>query len=351
MNGTSKPVGLLHKLVYAAPTSGTIRMGRIRETEKGNLPVKDDEFRLTTKVKAPGTGDWEPHQLDDLLRKKHGEDVCGSDGKAVRKLRRIPVTIVYDRPELTVSEQLAAFSSQGVPLCVGDGETAMRRDLASGETSKDVCSPRTCRFGQANRCDAIMRLLVRVEGQAETEPPMILRTGSFNAVTDNRATLEYWSRMFGCRLAGLPFDLVLEAKQTAMSRHSRFYFARLVPAFKTAAEGATLLNEARKAEEEFGINRAAAEDALLALRGHGSFEEDTDDGAAQFDDLIAGRFTVEVDGEQHRVSIGLPTAGIQQPPKQAAADAVMELASRLSSARPAAVEPPAAQADIQPAEG
>lgn len=337
MSEANKPVGLLNNLVYATPTSGTIRLGYTRKTDNGVLPVKDDQFRITTKVKDRATGNWVPHPLDAALREKHGEAAEGSNEGADRKLRRIPVTIVYDRPELTVSEQFAAFNNQGVPLCVGNGETASRRDLDTGGTTQESCTPRSCEFGKRERCDAFMRMLVRVEGQEETAPPMILRTGSVNAVTDNRTTLEYWARMFRGRLAGLPFTLVLETKQSAMSRQSRFFFARLEPAFKTAVAGAKILADARQDEDAAGIDRAAAEEALLLLRNHGSYAEDTDDGAAQFDDLIAGRFTQEVDGEQHQVTIGLPSGGVQQSPRESAAAAMMELNARLGGARKAPV--------------
>jgi hypothetical protein len=340
---SSGAIGLIKSLAYSVPTDGVIRTGYTTTNANGQrLPVKDDEFRLTLKFKDRSTGDWVPHPLDAKLRETHGEPVDVPNGPVVRKLRRIPVKIAFDRPELNMAEQYAAFTNQGVPLCVGDGCKAKRRQ-PDGSVTEEVCvGARFCKYGEANRCDAFLRLLVRVEGQDDTAPPMILRTGSINAVTDNRTTLEYWHAMFGGRLAGLPFTFVLDAKQSALSRHSVFYYGRLEPRFKTAIEGAQLLKSLRKEEAELGIDRTAAEDALIALRKNGAFAENGEDGE-QFEDLLVGRFTTEVGDEKREIRIPGAAVGLQVPPAQAAATAVMQLHSLYATARPAATP-------LQPAE-
>lgn len=341
----SGAIGLIKGLAYSVPTDGVIRTGYTTTNSRGQrLPVKDDEFRLTLKFKDRNTSDWVPHPLDAALREKHGDPVNGS---AERKLRRIPVRIAFDRPELNMAEQYAAFTNEGMPLCVGDGCKAKRRQ-PDGSVTDEVCvGARFCKYGEANRCDAFLRLLVRVEGQDDTAPPMILRTGSINAVTDNRTTLEYWHAMFGGQLAGLPFTFVLDAKQSALSRHSVFYYGRLEPRFKTAIEGAQLLKTLRKEEADLGIDRAAAENALLALRKNGTFAENGEDGE-QFEDLLVGRFTTEVGEEKREIRIPGAAVGLQVPPAQAAATAVMQLHSLYASARPAATAPQQTEAADTP---
>lgn len=330
----NKAVGLIHGLSYAYPTSGVIRLGYTRTSTKGaRLPVKDDEMRLTTKVKDD-KGEWMRHPLDAKLRELHGEEQKDGNTRSAKKLRQIPVTVVFDRPELNMVEQYAAFSQEGVPLCVGNGQNAKRRQRDGSITEETCVGANHCQYGKDNRCDAFLRLLVRVEGQSETEPPLILRTGSVNAVTDNRAVLEHWHAMFGGRLAGLPFRFVLDAKQTALSRQSVFYFGRLEPAFGSIAEGARLLRDQRKDDAELGIDRAAAENALLALRRNGAFAEDSADDGEQFDDLLAGRFISEIDGEQRNIQVtgSRGSMGIETPPAQAASHAVLALSQMLSSA-------------------
>lgn len=333
MNTADNTRGLIKGLSYAFPTSGAIRLGKVvTRTKQGKtirLPCKDDEFTLTTKIKD-GNGDWQRHPLDGQLRETHGEVVTEAGAEsAARKLRKIPVTIVFDRPELNMGEQFAAFSSTGSPLCVGDGQSARRRQ-EDGSVATETCpGARHCKFGEVHRCDAFLRLLVRVQGQAETAPPFILRTGSVNAVTDNRATLEHWATMYGGRLAGLPFNFVLDAKQTALSHQSVFYFGRLEPAFASVAEGARILRDQRKDDADLGIDRRAAEQSLLDLRANGDFAEDGAGDGEQFDDLLAGRFSDELDGEQRSTTfIGAVQSAA---PRQAGAAAVAQLAAMLNS--------------------
>jgi len=297
----TNPVGLIQGLSYAYPTSGTIRLGSTRASKRGDrvvkIPVKEDEFTLTTKVKDGEA--WQRHPLDGALRAAHGQEVEAG----VKKLREIPVRLMFDRPELNMAEQYAAFTNDGRPLCVGDGSQARRRQ-PDGQVSQEDCPGALhCAFGAANRCDAFLRLLVRVEGQSETEAPFILRTGSVNAVVDNRAVLEHWAAMYQGRLAGLPFTFKLDAKQSALSRQSVFYFGRLEPAFGTVAEGAKILMAMRAEDEALGIDRSAAEQQLLVLRGNGAFAEVDADAGEQFDDLLAGRFTDEVGTEKHETRV------------------------------------------------
>lgn len=331
---------LIKGLSYAFPTSGTIRLGSTytvkRQGKEVRLPMKDDEFTLTIKVKDEA-GQWVRHPLDAQLREKHGVDVPREDGTTERKLRRIPVQLAFDHPDLTMAEQYAAFSPQGVPVCVGNGDVARRRQ-SEGVVSEVKCpGPRYCQFGKANRCDAFMRMLVRVEGQRETDPPFILRTGSVNSVSENRATLEHWHTMYGGRLAGLPFVLVLDAKQSSMSLQSVFYYARLEPAFPDLAAGAQALKAHREVEQDVGVNRAAAEERLLALRANGAFADDASGDEAQFEDLIAGRYSDEVDGEHRTLTVAArPEPTLDVPPAAAAQAAVTQLQGMLT--RRASVE-------------
>ena len=326
--------GLIKGLSYSMPTSGTIRLGFVRHIVKNGktirVPAKDDEFTLTTKIKDDA-GEWMRHALDGQLRESHGIDVKGPEGEAVRKLRSIPVTIVFDRPDLNMTEQFAAFTHTGSPVCVGDGTTARRRQ-DDGSVSEESCpGAQHCSFGKANRCDAFLRLLVRVEGQPETAPPFILRTGSINAVADNRATLEHWRSMYGGRLAGLPFDFLLDAKQSAMSMQSIFYYGRLEPRFASVVEGAQILKQARAEDADLGIDRAAAEDALVQLRANGAFAEAAEGDGEQFDDLLAGRFSEEYQGERRDIVIHGARVGSDASPALAASSAVQQLSSMLAA--------------------
>lgn len=303
MSATNLSANLLAGLAYTFPIEGAIRMGFVVERNGKRLPQKDDQFSVTMKYKS-GNG-WVPHPLDAKLRAEFGEDVGDDEGPGSKKLRKIPVVIAFDNPDLTISEQYAAFTREGRQLCVGNGDSARRRDEAAGTVEDVACNPATCSFGYENRCEPFMRTLVQIEGQGHEGSCFIVRTGSHNAVVDVRTTLESCKALFG-GLAGLPMWLTLEAKSSTQSRQSTFWYASLRPRLATHRDSAKAIKDFKKAEEDAGLNRQAYEDTLVALRsngGMGGFNESPDDDA-QFEDLVVARFT-ERSGEGARtIAVG-----------------------------------------------
>lgn len=327
------PIGLITGLTYSFPIEGAIRAGTTVKRTKNDrtlvLPSKLDEFILTTKRKN-ADGDWIRHELDAKLRDQYGVD----EGEGARKLRRLPVTLAFDRPELSLSEQYAVFSDQGRPICVGNGSEARRRTLGEDGYVVESCAcpgATNCAFGEANRCDTFSRILVRLEGQKEMDGLFILRTGSINGVTDTRAFVEHLSGMLGGRIAGVPLWLTLEPKQSAMSRQSVFWHASFRPRFDSLLQAAQKQRADRDAELEAGINREAGELALLNLRANGFFAEQADEDGAQFDDLIAARFMEDTDEGQRQVDVrARRRQGKTASPSAAGAHVVAELNQMLS---------------------
>lgn len=311
----SKPIGLLNGLHYGFPIEGAIRTGRTFARRRGDkvqlLPEKLDEFTLTLKVKGED-GEWRRHPLDAQLREQYG-----TDSAAGRKLRKIPVVVAFDRPELSVSEQFAAFNNEGRPICAGNGREAMRRSLV-GEDYKiepTACPGSShCEFGQHHHCDALLRLSVRIEGQQEGDGLFILRTGSINAVSDTRAYMEYLHKMLGGRLAGVPLWLTLEAKQSSMSKQSVFWHASFRPRFDSFPQLAKVMRDAREAEAELGLDRKAAEDVLAELRSNGAFAEMGEEDGEQLQELLVGRSASRADGYDvlDRIEGGAPPAQVME---------------------------------------
>lgn len=303
MSESLAPVGLINGLTYSVPIDGVIRMGYVLKRQDRRLPAKDDQFTITRKFKD-ASGSWAPHPLDALLREEHGEDV----GNGEKKLRRIPVRIAFDTPSLSISEQFAAFSAEGRPHCVGNGCKAKRRDLATGAVSEVDCpGPDGCEYGQANRCDAFVRLLVQIDHPDAAGGNFILRSGSINAVTDCRTVLESLATMYG-GLSGLAMWLTLEAKSSTLSRQSVFWYASLRPRFADLYEGARLVQSRRQREADAGMNRAAYEAMLTALRNNGAFGETAED-ATQMEDLLVARFSEDTDDGVRSIKIAARTQG------------------------------------------
>jgi len=303
MSDVSNPVGLLGGLTYSVPIDGVIRMGRAVVRNDRRLPQKDDQFTITRKYKV--NGDWVPHPVDAKLREQFGEDDIGGN----KKLRRIPVLIAFDNPSLSMSEQFAVFSVEGRPVCVGNGCKGKRRDLTTGNTAEVDCpGPDGCQYGNENRCDALLRLMVQIDHPDAEGGHFILRSGSINAVTDCRTVLESMAKVFGGNLAGLPMWLTLEAKSSSQSRQSVFWYASLRPRFKGLIEGAKLIQTVREEEIQAHIDRSAYEQMLVALRNNGTFAETAED-SEQFEDLLAARFNIEGEDGPREVRIAAERPG------------------------------------------
>lgn len=301
-NTLSSPSGLLNGLTYSVPVAGTIRLGRMVTRNNRRLPEKDDQFTVTLKHKETATGQWAIHPVNGTLVERYGTPVevdPQGESKAQAKLRRIPVKIAFDNPNLSLSEQYAVFNRDSRPMCVGNGVTAKRRDINTGMVSETPCAgPDSCPYGVENRCDAIARLIVQIDDESTADEYFILRTGSINAVSDCRTVLESYSKLFGA-LADLPMWLTFEAKSSSQSMQTTFWYASLKPRFKGMAEGAKLLKARREADAEAGLDRRAYEDSLMALRKNGSFADHAED-TDQFEDLIVGRF-VDDSGEDRKI--------------------------------------------------
>jgi hypothetical protein len=324
LDHSSKHQGLLKGLSYRTPIDGTIRMGRVAIRNGRRLPEKDDQFTITQKFKNPETGDWKHHDINAPLSDKYGVSIDPATEGAAKKLRKIPIVLAFDTPSLTLTEQYAAFSKDGRPKCVGNGCKAKRiNDVDStGAPVLDVdCpGPFACEYGKENRCDAIARLMVQIDDEAVKGQTFILRTGSFNAVSDCRTVLEGYKQLFG-GLAGLPLWLTLEAKSSSMSMNTTFWYASLKPRFGDFFEAASLIASRKEKETSAKLNREAYESTLVSLMGNGSFSE-TQEDAEQFEDLIIGRFVdQDQSGGNRSVTVGITPS--------AAATSVVELTQRL----------------------
>lgn len=307
----SIPSGLLNGLTYSVPVAGTIRLGRVVTKNNRRLPEKDDQFTVTLKHKEPGTGQWAVHPIQSSLVDRYGTSVdgTGDESKAQAKLRRIPIKIAFDNPNLSLSEQYAVFNRDSRPMCVGNGVTAKRRDINTGVVAETHCAgPDGCAYGVENRCDAIARLIVQIDDESTADDFFILRTGSINAVSDCRTVLEGYSKLFGA-LAELPMWLTFEAKSSSQSMQTTFWYASLKPRFKGMVEAAKLLKKRREADVEAGLDRQAYEDSLVALRKNGSFADHAED-ADQFEDLIVGRFVDDSGEDRKMIKIAGHASGV-----------------------------------------
>lgn len=289
--------GLLHGMTYQTPTIGAIRIGGVEEIQGQKVPYTDDQFTVTTRFRDEANK-WVQHAvMDSLLAEK--------ENLTNEKLRRIPVKIIYDKPSLNMGEQYAAFTVDGRPACVGNGDKA-RQVNAQGKVEGVSCQgPARC--GYANMaehpCQTFARAVFHIEGQESSEGAFILRTGSYNSVNDLRVRMETLYAGFGRKLAGLPMWLTMRLKSSAQSLNLPFFYVTLEPRFKSLKDGIAAVKEQAREESDAGFDRAAYEAAMTALVANGDFSENHED-VSEGDDLLAGR-QLQVSGSNGKSPIAV----------------------------------------------
>jgi hypothetical protein len=265
---------MLKGLALTPPVIGRIAIGRVVEKAGRRLPEKDDEFTLTSQVQ--NKEGWVPHPVDAQLRKEPGA-----------KLRSIPVRLLFDDPDLSLRANYTMFDrATGRPLCVGDGESCKRVTL-SGMQSLPCPSPAVCALAQDGNCKPYGRLHVRVEADGSTETgtagdelgSFVFRTTGFNSIRTLSARLRYLFAVSGGLLAGLPLELRLRGKSTALSHRTPIYYVDLTPrAGSSLAQVVALARQEREQQAALGLDQAALDEAARQGLALGEFEESEEEG-------------------------------------------------------------------------
>lgn len=264
---------MLKGLALTPPVLGRISIGRVVERNGKRLPEKDDEFTVTTQVQ--GREGWIPHPVDHELRKAAGE-----------KLRSIPVTLLFDDPDLNLRSSYSMFDRRsGRPMCVGNGETC-KRATADGVQSMECLGPEGCAVGQAGGCKPYGRLNVRI-GDDDELGSFIFRTTGFNSIRTLSARLSYFHAVAGGHLATLPLQLRLRGKSTAQSHGSPIYFADLTT--RAGMSLAAAITEAKQQAQErlqAGFDQRLLDEAARRGLERGAFEESSEEGQTIVEELF-----------------------------------------------------------------
>lgn len=257
---------MLKGLAITPPILGRITIGKLVDNNGKRLPQKDDQFTITSQLQTKEG--WIRHPLDEQLRSEQ-------EGK----LRRIPIRLLFNDPDLNLRAEYALFDRQTArPLCVGDGEQCKRRTRDGMETL-DCLSPDGCPLAQGGACKPYGRLNVLI-GDDDPLGSFIFRTTGFNSIRTLAARLAYFKAISGNRLACLPLELRLRGKSTRQSRGTPIFYVDI-----TLREGWTLedtLSEAQRLDQEreaTGFDQKALDRAAKAGFANGAFEDSAEESA------------------------------------------------------------------------
>lgn len=248
---------MIKGLIITPPVLGRVSIGGTIEKNGKRLPTKDDQFTITSQVQSKEG--WINHPLDAKFREQ-------SDGK----LRKIPVRMLFNEPELNLRAEYTLFDRQtGRPVCVGDGESCKRRTQQGIETHP-CPSPEMCPLAKGGACKPYGRLYVNISEDDELGT-FVFRTTGFNSIRTLTARLNYFSAVSNNKLSCLPLQLTLRGKSTTQSYRTPIYYVDL-----TLEDGITILQAVEQAQtmdnelRNYGFNQQALDAA--AKRGYGNSE-------------------------------------------------------------------------------
>jgi len=270
-------ITMIKGLSITPPILGRISIGRVVERNGKRLPEKDDQFTITSQVQTKDG--WVLHPLDETLRKNSPNG----------KLRSIPVTLLFNDPDLNLRAEYSLFDrSNGRPMCVGNGETC-RRVTTSGVQTLPCPATDGCEMAKGGACKPYGRLNVKL-GDDDELGTFIFRTTGYNSIRTLAARLHYFKAISGDLLACMPLELRLRGKSTTQSRGTPIYYADL-----TIREGMTLDEALAQAQqtharrEALVYNQQALDAVARAGFGNGAFEDDPDEALDVMEEFYPDR--------------------------------------------------------------
>lgn len=261
---------MLKGLVLTPPTLGRISIGQVIEKNGKRLPQKDDQFTITTQIQT--ADGWKKHPFDKQLREQQTN----------RKLREIPIQLMFNQPDLNLRADYCLFDRQTArPLCVGNGESCQRRHNNTIE-AQPCPGPEVCDFAQG-QCKPYGRLNVIITPESEEQSTIdpigsfVFRTSGFNSIRTLASRLSYFQAISQNRLASMPLALKIRGKSTRQSFGHPIYYVDL-----TLQEGVSLeqaLTQAKQTDQQrkgMGFLQNALDAAAAQGFSNGFFEDDSE---------------------------------------------------------------------------
>lgn len=264
---------MLKGFAITPPLLGRISIGKVVEKNGKRLPMKDDQFTITSQLQ--NKDGWLPHPYDADLRKAQGG-----------KIRCIPIRLMFNEPDLNFRAEYSLFDrNSGRPLCVGNGETCRRR-TQDGIVNLPCPAPEGCNLANGGACKPFGRLNV-VIGDDDPIGSFIFRTTGFNSIRTLAARLQYFKAISGDRLSCMPLELRLRGKSTRQSYGTAIYYVDITLRNQQNIE--EVLLEAKRIEEErqaSGFDQVALDHAAKQGFGNSAFEDIEEDGLATVEEFF-----------------------------------------------------------------
>ncbi|MBI1626683.1 recombination directionality factor [Comamonas suwonensis] len=236
-------------------------------------PIRSGKRSLKEKIGV--AADANPGQA---MEPASSPSLPASSVSARRKLRSIPVRVLFNDPDLNLRAHYTLFDrTTARPVCVGDGENC-KRVSSKGLESMPCPGPDICLFGKEG-CKPYGRLNLII-GDSDELGSFVFRTTGFNSIRTLAARLRYFAAVSGGHLASMPLELKLRGKSTTQSHRSAIYYADLIVRSGLSLNAA--IGQARELtvqRKTAGFDQTALDEAARQGFANGNFEDAPDEAA------------------------------------------------------------------------
>ena len=236
-------------------------------------PIRSGKRSLKEKIGV--AADANPGQA---MEPASSPSLPASSVSARRKLRSIPVRVLFNDPDLNLRAHYTLFDrTTARPVCVGDGENC-KRVSSKGLESMPCPGPDICLFGKEG-CKPYGRLNLII-GDSDELGSFVFRTAGFNSIRTLAARLRYFAAVSGGHLASMPLELKLRGKSTTQSHRSAIYYADLIVRSGLSLNAA--IGQARELtvqRKTAGFDQTALDEAARLGYANGNYEDTPDETA------------------------------------------------------------------------
>lgn len=163
--------------------------------------------------------------------------------KESKAIVEVPIKLFFNKTENALGIKYQAFSTDGVPVCSGNGKSAMRLSKAADATDTYEQHPcpgtEQCAFASLGdvQCRRQVKMTVQIDGQDDSLSVFEVRSSSLNSYRTLQAQLKMIEYRFG-GLRHVPLKLQLWQASNQASRFAAFDLLRL--SFNAPSEEAAL---------------------------------------------------------------------------------------------------------------
>lgn len=249
---------ITNTLAFGPHVEGVIRIeaATAGDADGNSKLVFNGSMEVHSRVHEANDGSERPKHQAHPISKTLMELPANSEAG---KLKEIPIRLFFNKAQNALQSRYQAYDmSTGVPVCSGDGVSAVRRErmeLSAAASQKIACpGPEVCDFALSGQvtCRRQVTMAVQIVGHHDPLSVFQLRSSSYYTHKALSSQLALIEKRFG-GLRHVPLKLQLWESSTRRSGYEAFDLFKLTLDAASEAEAMTSAKAGRDAEIAAGL--------------------------------------------------------------------------------------------------